>query len=672
MAQKRLLLQSLVPAIKTDELDRMRTMAPERFVELCLMHLTFALELGSSELNQILSTCNGAERAKKMVKPMTPFSKRRNSRRTSLKGGIFGATLTQEGISQVFQLIQYLGRNQNIKQVGLFRKSGQMSRQKELTTLLDQGVAIDLDSGRFSAHDCACVLKRFLGELPEPLLTENHYLAHCQISKLMNEESAHDAKVLARQVKAVQLLFLLLPPETYRLLRDLLNLLHRVTEVQEDNRMNADNLGTMFAPHILCPRKMTATELHKNAINMTKAVAFMIKHAPDLFTAPVELTMDVRAYWAQQDEYRQLENKSSGTPNVEPCRKYMKRREADAVKTTVCFNDQKRSQQEEKSKNTEVHVAELYAHIQAMPESAKKRKLIKQFNKQNAFGTRTPDPYSSRKHSRSKSVGEHVRNMLFRQHKRQKSSGASEEEGLDIIQQQENLINERNSIYTRSMRHTYEMQAKNAITSRQPTAKATVISVREAKSPVINFVEVATGAREPMKPLMQAHRRSRTGGSGTTSTSSVGRCPDQCKCHRVLQRRCPSEEALTKGQCVSARSLLQSEQHASAGNLRQSSATSLGASRERLLRATAHNASYRLRNRRSLSSLKLQAGVARKSDSAITAREKMALRSSVVRPIGTRLAYHEKHMESPITQSMAVAPKAMQILGIETPGLNLL
>lgn len=70
----------------------------------------------------------------------------------------------------------------DIKQVGLFRKSGQMSRQKELTVLLDEGTVIDLDSGYFSAHDCACVLKRFLGELPEPLLTESHYLAHCQVA----------------------------------------------------------------------------------------------------------------------------------------------------------------------------------------------------------------------------------------------------------------------------------------------------------------------------------------------------------------------------------------------------------------------------------------------------------------------------------------------------------
>lgn len=60
----------------------------------------------------------------------------------------------------------------------------------------------------------------------------------------------------ARQIKALRLLFLLLPPENYQLLHDVLILLHRVAAHQKQNLMSAVNLGTMFAPHILCPRKV--------------------------------------------------------------------------------------------------------------------------------------------------------------------------------------------------------------------------------------------------------------------------------------------------------------------------------------------------------------------------------------------------------------------------------
>ena len=69
----------------------------------------------------------------------------------------------------------------DIKQEGLFRKSGQVSRQKTLKEKLSFGEKINFEGEGYSAHDCASVLKGFLGDLPEPLLTEKHYLAHCQV-----------------------------------------------------------------------------------------------------------------------------------------------------------------------------------------------------------------------------------------------------------------------------------------------------------------------------------------------------------------------------------------------------------------------------------------------------------------------------------------------------------
>lgn len=45
-----------------------------------------------------------------------------------------------------------------------------------------QGIPLNLNDGRYSVHDCASVLKGFLAELPEPLLSDLHYPAHCQIA----------------------------------------------------------------------------------------------------------------------------------------------------------------------------------------------------------------------------------------------------------------------------------------------------------------------------------------------------------------------------------------------------------------------------------------------------------------------------------------------------------
>ncbi len=59
----------------------------------------------------------------------------------------------------------------------------------------------------------------------------------------------------AKQLKTVQLLFQLLPRDNYRLLEQVLSLLHDVSR-KEESKMTADTLGTLFAPCILVPRKV--------------------------------------------------------------------------------------------------------------------------------------------------------------------------------------------------------------------------------------------------------------------------------------------------------------------------------------------------------------------------------------------------------------------------------
>ena len=72
------------------------------------------------------------------------------------------------------------------------------------------------------------------------------------------------AAVRSKKVQCLQLLLLLIPEPNYKLLKDLMALLKRVTDRVEDNRMSAGNLGTLFAPLILCPRKLSAEALQSN------------------------------------------------------------------------------------------------------------------------------------------------------------------------------------------------------------------------------------------------------------------------------------------------------------------------------------------------------------------------------------------------------------------------
>lgn len=70
----------------------------------------------------------------------------------------------------------------DICEEGIFRRSGKLTRQQELKGLLQRGILPKLKDSKYSVHDVASVLKAFLAELPEPLLTEVYYPAYCQIA----------------------------------------------------------------------------------------------------------------------------------------------------------------------------------------------------------------------------------------------------------------------------------------------------------------------------------------------------------------------------------------------------------------------------------------------------------------------------------------------------------
>lgn len=53
-----------------------------------------------------------------------------------------------------------------------------------------------------------------------------------------------------KQIKALQLLFLLIPPENRHLLQLLLQLLHEIANNKE-NKMNARSLAVVFAPSVM-------------------------------------------------------------------------------------------------------------------------------------------------------------------------------------------------------------------------------------------------------------------------------------------------------------------------------------------------------------------------------------------------------------------------------------
>jgi hypothetical protein len=83
-----------------------------------------------------------------------------------------------------------------------------------------------------------------------------------------------------------------------------------------------------------------------------------------------------------------------------------------AANTIFSFVDRERTALAHVVNPTEAALAQLYAHIQSLPESSKKKKLIKQFNKENGQGTPLQVNMRRKNHLRSKSLGDSIKVRL--------------------------------------------------------------------------------------------------------------------------------------------------------------------------------------------------------------------------------------------------------------------
>ena len=341
-----------------DVVRRMKLSEPDHYHGMVKMHLSFLLDLHTDECDcSFLWEKPEKDTVDSKLKKAfsTPMSL--SMKKSKVKGVMDGVPLTQEGVCQVYQIIEYLGRPHNIIQEGLFRKHGNLKKQQALKERLNKGVPLNLDEEEFSVHECAAVLKQFLAMLPEPLLSDAYYRAHCQVPQLRKDDLSEEENVLAeeKQIACIQLLFQLIPEVNLALLRDLLPFLSNVANKESENKMNATNLGTLFSTHILCPRKLSPEVLQSNHQLLSKAVTFMIQHAEKLFSLPDKLTMDIHTYISRKDNMitpKCKKGRGLGGPD------------SPVVSTIFSFVDREASLRATHGNETDHALAQLYAHVQ--------------------------------------------------------------------------------------------------------------------------------------------------------------------------------------------------------------------------------------------------------------------------------------------------------------------
>ncbi|XP_031438965.1 rho GTPase-activating protein 6 isoform X2 [Clupea harengus] len=187
-----------------------------------------------------------------------------------------------------------------LQTVGIFRVGSSKKRVRQLREEFDRGVEVQMEEEQ-SVHDVAALLKEFLRDMPDPLLTKELYTAFINTMLLEPED----------QQICTQLLVYLLPPcnsDTLHRLLDFLSTVARHAHDTQDkdgqevtgNKMTSLNLATIFGPNLLHKQKSSDKEFSvqssARAEESTAVIAVvqrMIDTFDALFMVPPDLQNEV-------------------------------------------------------------------------------------------------------------------------------------------------------------------------------------------------------------------------------------------------------------------------------------------------------------------------------------------------------------------------------------------
>ncbi|XP_062564164.1 unconventional myosin-IXa-like isoform X3 [Armigeres subalbatus] len=190
---------------------------------------------------------------------------------------LFGVPLTAlcagcDGIkipAQIYSLIMMIEMH-GLYSEGIYRKSGVSSKIKELKGKMDRvvGGSEEMDYESYNVHVLTNVLKSFLREMPEPLLTFDRYDDFLRAADL--SDGTDRVQTLLSLIKKI-------PPAHHCLLERLIFHLALVAKLEQYNRMSASSLAIVFAPCVLRTNRYVPAQDSLNDIGrQTKCMETLI------------------------------------------------------------------------------------------------------------------------------------------------------------------------------------------------------------------------------------------------------------------------------------------------------------------------------------------------------------------------------------------------------------
>ncbi|VDK20067.1 unnamed protein product [Taenia asiatica] len=370
-----------------DYVNLYRNQRPQQFIELCKFHLSLLVDLPVDFNNCNFRACSEAEATGDAMgrhRKNRPWTRLAGSMgqghksdessygkcilvafitilvlfptlipASTLNLDLSDSTRTQSTnviYENVIKLMDHLSANENLKMEMIFRKSGNIIRQRELRRYILSGMKVsfpvnfvntvdyvvsnssssstafswDRKSRRSSikvrtgapeakpglfdglkGHDYANTLKNVLLEMRDPILTRELLPIFISVSKItsgnINDEGVQvtlnpaDLQMAqAKQLMAVRILRFLLPERNQQLLRRLLDLLTETLSYAQFNGMSAESLGTIFGPLLFAPTCYHNPDLHKQYDTLNNLTTLLIKQGSEgVFGIPVALVEDI-------------------------------------------------------------------------------------------------------------------------------------------------------------------------------------------------------------------------------------------------------------------------------------------------------------------------------------------------------------------------------------------
>ncbi|KAL0993848.1 hypothetical protein UPYG_G00114690 [Umbra pygmaea] len=175
----------------------------------------------------------------------------------------------------VEQCVDFI-RDRGLLEVGLFRQPGQATLVKELQDAFDAGEKPSFDSST-DVHTVASLLKLYLRELPEPLVPFSRYQDFLKCGQ----------KILFERKQGLQELQCLLqdlPVANFNLLNYICQFLNEVQSYSSSNKMNTQNLATVFGPNILRPKAEDPESIIGGAAVVQQLMSELIREHQCLFS----------------------------------------------------------------------------------------------------------------------------------------------------------------------------------------------------------------------------------------------------------------------------------------------------------------------------------------------------------------------------------------------------